>query len=341
MRQNPAQQLLTRLLETFSHDEWFTIGTNGFHWYAGRLRHEVSIRSHGVINGQQISELRASTVVVEGVPDAQATYDLLANTNTAATFESLVYNRASKTVVSTFSVILTTENTNWLFPMVAMAIRSKAVIDENRADLLAVYLNGDVARRSHPKRGEREDVDELVHETHGYSWLHAETNDDEELWSQAQRTLMNVIRGSLATAGGSGVTIEIPLAGGKPAFVATVERTAPETGLILLTTRPVEPWFPESAAALRVGPGVTIFGMLPTAPKGDPARACNTFNSARYDKTLPTLWGSWALFDDGPRYTMHVPAIAMPHSRADAATVCVNLALYAAGRLRGASGLLS
>ena len=142
--------------------EWAVQEQHSFTWWAHTLAQRVSVAPAREVMGVEVRTLHIETDLLTGVPMTAATWAGLAGINRFATLSAYVADRAQGTVRLHASVSLTPEN--WMLArsiaLHAMALQMADAFAER--DELARAFGARVNATPHPRRGLREQPDEMI-----------------------------------------------------------------------------------------------------------------------------------------------------------------------------------
>ena len=199
-------------------DEWTEWGSRSFEWIGHRLKQRLNASPVFDDGDFHLSRLTAETVVVDEVsaPEDRVAA-VLSDLNQHALGNAYSYRREERRIVATAVTVVHADTLDWRSTQFEAYAIAQIAVGEAEADYLAARTGGQVAVRSHPTIGKRQEPDDMLNVVED---LYA---TDGRLSSRFEsafefETMGDVARGSprVATLGGSatGIALEVAFAHG-------------------------------------------------------------------------------------------------------------------------------
>lgn len=143
-------------------DEWAVRRERGFTWWSYRLAQHVEVAPPVHDDGLDLCTVRIWTDVVVDAHAAADPAAALAELNSQATLNSLVWNPLDATISECCSVTVHQDNAGWMSKILATAAVLQIAAAHNGARSLAEVCGGRPAQTEHPSSGIRPSADDML-----------------------------------------------------------------------------------------------------------------------------------------------------------------------------------
>ncbi len=226
---NVGSTALNHVFEQMQIDAAWSVRTEQrFDWWGHRLRQEVWADPPVLSDGVLVTRLRARTVVLEDVPQAEETLEKVSNMNRLATLNAFDFDPTTRAISLGCSFKIHGGSADWGSQLFLHAVVTQACEAERVADIAQELFGGRIAESAHPTSGARPSPDEMLtvieksYVPVGEGASHFGLADFEA----AERAAEGI--SVLTNAGEEGLTAEFPYFGTKASVSHLVESVGEE-----------------------------------------------------------------------------------------------------------------